>query len=241
MSCPDHREVISAYVDGETTPAERQELEQHLDSCDVCRVHVASLRALKHGMSKLEARVRPPEAVLARVEALRFRLKPPLPGAVRRGLSVVAATLGLVLAFTLGRAWFQKDDVRSLADELIADHMKYVPEAMPAEVASNTPDDVQRFFEGKVPFEPVVPSLEGANLLGGRLCRIRGYYEQLLFYELGGRKLSLYISNRPGTPAGCRGNHGYRVCGHRRGALSLMLVGDAAEGELKKLLDDARL
>jgi anti-sigma factor RsiW len=241
MSCSERYDVISAYLDGEATPAELEELVRHLDSCDSCRARVASLRAFKHGVSRLEGRARPPEAVFARVDALRFRSEPRMSRARVKAIWISAALLVVGLAFAAGRSWLETDYAGSLADELIADHMKYVPEAMPAEVASGEAEDVQRFFEGKVAFQPVVPSLEGASLLGGRLCRIRGYHEQLLFYERDGRKLSLYVSNRPGTRAECRGNHGYRVCGRRHGQLSLMLVGDAPDNELRALLDDARL
>ena len=88
---------------------------------------------------------------------------------------------------------------------------------------------------------PVVPSLPGANLIGGRLCRIGGEHVQLLSYDRARSKPSLYVSNRAVTSSECRGNHGYRVCGHRRGKLSFMLVGDAPEGELRELLANARL
>jgi anti-sigma factor RsiW len=241
MSCSDLHEVISAYADGEATPEERAALEQHMTSCASCRDRAASVRGLKHGISRLEARARPPEAVLVRVERLRFGHERPRPRVLRSTLWGGAALAGILLAFTAGRAWFGGNDAVSLTEELIADHLKYVPEAIPAEVSSSEPDDVRRFFEGKVPFEPVVPSLDGASLIGGRLCRIRGYYEQLLFYEREGRKLSLYVSNRPDTAPGCEGRGGYHVCGHRRDGLSLMLVGDAPKGELRTLLDGARL
>lgn len=241
MSCSDRHDLISAYLDGELRPAERETLEQHLASCAPCRARAASLRSLKHAVARLEGRARPPEAVLARVDALRFQLKPSRAHVVRRAVLGSAAAAAIVLAFAAGRAWFHEGGQLTLVDELIADHLKYVPEAMPAEVASDQPEEVRRFFAGKVPFDPVVPAIDGASLIGGRLCRLRGYYEQLLFYERAGRKLSLYVSNRPDTLTDCDGQKGYHVCGDRRRGLSLMLVGDAPRDELQALLGSARL
>lgn len=241
MTCRELHDLISAYVDGEASSAERARVETHVASCGSCGERLASYRALRHAVARLEGSERPPEAVLARVEALRFRLKTPRGGFLRVAAWTGAVAASLVVAFLAGRAWFGGSEPESLAEELIADHMKYVPEAMAAQVTSSEPEHVRRFFEGKVPFEPVVPSLEGASLIGGRLCRIRGYYEQLLFYERGGRKVSLYVSDRPGTGLECDASSGYRVCTQRRDGVSLMIVGDASEPELRSLLASARL
>lgn len=236
--CAKYIELISATLDGETTSDERADLEKHLEGCSECQRRIDGQRALKHAVSRLEGRARPPEAVQARIEALRFG--PPHKRWSRRLTYAAALAASVMVAAIVGRAWLAGDQVPSLSDELIADHMKYVPEAMPAEVASDDPAAVRRFFDGKVPFDPVVPRLQGASLLGGRLCRIRGDYEQLLFYERGGTKLSLYVTSQA-RPASCEGSRGYHLCGHRQGGLTWTLVGDAPPDDLRALLEGARL
>jgi len=239
VSCQKYIELVSAHLDGEATEQERKDLEAHVDDCADCRQRLQAARALKHAVAGLPGRQAPPEAVQARVEMLRFRARAPHSRRGLRRLLVGAAIAACLLgALAIERGLLHPEP--RLADELIANHMKYVPEAMPAEVASDNPGEVQRFFTGKVPFDPVVPRLPGARLLGGRLCRIRGDREQLLFYERGGTKLSLYVSSRQ-RPTSCRAKNGYHVCGHERGGLSWMLVGDVAEGELRTLLRRASL
>ncbi|MFN2375787.1 MAG: anti-sigma factor [Candidatus Binatia bacterium] len=241
MTCQQRHESVSAYVDGELSQPERQDMESHLRSCPACRERAAGLRALKHRVTRLEAVSRPPEAILARLSALQFESAPAKRRVVRTWIRPIAAAAGLLLLVAAGRTWMAAAPSVSLVDEFIADHHKYAALVMPAQVASGLPDEVRVFFDGKVPFEPVVPTLAGARLIGGRLCRLRGHLEQLLFYERQGRRLSLYVSNRPEPSSGCEGREGTQACGLRRGDHSLLLVGDSPAAELQDLLATARL
>ncbi len=238
MTCLDLLEAISAYIDGEATREERLAVERHVASCAECAARLGSFRALKHAVARLEGRTVPPEALKARVEALRF-------GPVRLGArfgrmmaaaGLVAATLVVLLA-----VWRHEGARPPLPRQLIADHLRSGPDLVPAEVASADPDEVLRFFEAKVPFDPVVPPLGAAKLIGGRLCKIEGRKVELLFYELGDRRFSLYVSDRPAGMRACHRSGEYAVCAKRRGRLLLMLVGRATEHELRALLNEATL
>lgn len=44
--CGDYNQILSAYLDGEVTPAERTELLQHLASCPDCRARLEEYRAI---------------------------------------------------------------------------------------------------------------------------------------------------------------------------------------------------
>jgi anti-sigma factor RsiW len=240
MTCSRDAEVFSSYVDGEFDADERADLEQHLRSCAECGKRVEGLRALKHAVGRLEGRASPSEAVQARVAALRFRLEAsrrPRFGRVALAVALAAAIAAALLAIRIWRG----SPAASLSEGLIADHLRYVPEAMPAEVASHDPAEVRRFFAGKLPFEPVVPELGPAELLGGRVCKIDGRKVALLFYQLEHHKLSLYVSDRPAESSGCQSARQHNVCTHGRGALSLMLVGAASDRELQALLESAAL
>ena len=127
-----------------------------------------------------------------------------------------------------------------LAEELISDHLKYAPQAMPAEVASADPETVRRFFAGALAFEPAVPTLPVAQLLGGRLCNIDGRKVQLLFYEQGSRRLSLYVSDGPALAGECGGDGPHHVCSRDAEGLTLTLVGDAPADEIRSLLANAK-
>ena len=246
MSCQSTIELISAYVDDEATDAERVALEAHLAGCEACAARVESLKALKHGLATLEARVSPSQAVRARVEAQRFRnrsrrrrLRWLTVGAGAVAAAVVLVALGVAVRVD-APAQPSQEPLAALAEELIADHLKYAPQAMPAEVASADPEAVRRFFAGALAFEPAVPALPTAQLLGGRLCSIDGRKVQLLFYEQGSRRLSLYVSDGPAMAGECRGDGPHHVCSRESDGLTLTLVGDASADEIRSLLASAR-
>lgn len=112
---------------------------------------------------------------------------------------------------------------------------------MPAEIASGNRLDVAAFFRTKVPFDPVVPRLGPASLVGGRVCKVEGRKVQLLFYELDGRHLSLYVSDRPAAMKSCHDDGEHSVCQRQLAGLSLILVGKGQESEMSRLLDEATL
>jgi hypothetical protein len=46
--------MISAYVDGELTPEQRERLESHLSACDACKRELAEVRALKKELDMIK-------------------------------------------------------------------------------------------------------------------------------------------------------------------------------------------
>lgn len=244
--CGEWLERLSAHLDDALTEAEREAVESHLAACAPCDEQLRSLRALKHAVARLKSREAPPGAVRAHVESLVFArprprwLVPALKAALAAGVVFgIAMLFNLAAYLTSGRP----DDARGarLAQELAADHLHSVPEAMPAEIATGNPADIVGFFSGRVPFDPVAPRLPGTRLIGARLCKIEGRRVELLFYRHETDvTLSLFIADRDlGAAGGCREARGVGVCGRTFGGLTLHLVGAAPRERLERLLDEA--
>ena len=237
MSCTDTIEALSAYVDGELESSAQVELEAHISTCVLCGNRLESYRGLKHSLSQLEGRAAPSEAVFARVETHRFAAHRSQVW-LRRAAIGAAAVAAMVVAFVAMQA--QPD--RTLVEQLVADHLKYLPEAQPGEIISDNADEVEQFFHGRVPFVPVVPSLPSSTLVGGRVCSLEGSKVELLFYETDDRKLSLYVSSKPARTKGeCYAMEGHQVCIIQRADVTLMAVGKYSENELRHLLENALL
>ncbi len=238
MTCAEMREHVSAWVDGELPEDLAAAVERHFTQCATCRTRATSKRALKHAIAQLPSREEPPGAVRARVEALRFRSRSVRAARAVAWLMAVGAGIAIaVVAFSMRGRMSPHD----LAEELVADHLRSVPEVMPAEVASQNPDEVRHFFLERVSFPPVAPLLPGAKLMGGRLCRINGAHSQLLFYQVRGRTLSLFVSPTPLGTEQCEATRGNYVCGRRIGNLALTLVGDLPADTLRQLLANAAM
>ncbi|HEY0783479.1 MAG TPA: zf-HC2 domain-containing protein, partial [Thermoanaerobaculia bacterium] len=53
-------EILSAYLDGESRPAETRKLEAHLASCTSCRGRLDALRGVARAVERSAVRAAPP-------------------------------------------------------------------------------------------------------------------------------------------------------------------------------------
>jgi anti-sigma factor RsiW len=120
----------------------------------------------------------------------------------------------------------------------VADHLRSIAE--PVEIASDDPDAVAGFFKDQVAFSPIVPRLAGSRLKGGRLCLLAGRRSELLFYDLNGDTVSLFVGHRGLANPGCEASRGLQVCERRVGDVSLMLVGAQPSERLARVLAEAQ-
>ena len=238
-TCGGWLERLSSSLDGALPENERGPTETHLEECQECRQRFRSLRALKHAVARLPSRDAPPGAVRTHVESLALRGR----GAARHSIPL---RMALAVSLIVGAWTFVslRHDRRSpsaeLADALAGDHLHSVPEAMPAEVVTGDPREAIRFFSGRLPFTPVAPRLEGAQLIGGRLCKVQGQRVQLLFYRADSNvTLSLFVSGQAFGGDGCREARGLQVCGRSAGGLALLIVGNSPSDHLRRLLAGA--
>ncbi len=239
-SCGEWVEFLSARLDDALPAPDRERTERHLAECSECQQRLRSFRALKHAVARLPSREAPPGALRAHVESLALRGRRPVRLGAARWLAAAASVIVAGWAFVEWRGAHQLLALQ-LADELVADHLHSIPEAMPAEVVTADPAAAIQFFTSRVPFSsPVAPRLDGARLIGGRLCKIGGRRVQLLFYRASGdATLSLFVSDQELAGEGCREASGLQVCSRRVSGLTLLLVGGGPADRLRRLLDSA--
>jgi hypothetical protein len=82
-----------------------------------------------------------------------------------------AAAVAGVIALGVGRPWRAND----LLAQLVGDHVLItLNEAKPLEVRDRDAGAIERWFGGKVDFALRLPRLDGANVVGGRVCNFAG-------------------------------------------------------------------
>jgi len=133
VSCQDTRELFSAWVDGEATPAERARVEEHLRACADCR---RELDHFRHTLALLRA-VEPARAPAGFAGGVLARARPaPRPRLLERVFLPLGAKLPLHAAAIVMVGVLVASVVRE-TPELSA--VEPAPSAAPPSIRSATP------------------------------------------------------------------------------------------------------
>lgn len=238
-------ERVSAYLDGEATPAEIAAVETHTRHCDDCHQLIDSYASLRTRIRDAErapavsspdptaGRVR--ETVLSaamRADDTRRRRRRSI--ALRSVTGVAAAAVLLVGAFQASRPTLDSH----LMLELESQHMRAFTHGRPCEFESTNPRLVSDWIAEQSNRRIEVPTLPGAVLLGARRCKLHGLPAMALVYQVEGRGLTVFVPGE-GTDAadaatafadgGARcitGKLGERICAASGASRSALAVGN---------------
>jgi anti-sigma factor RsiW len=198
--CDAARRLLAPYLDGELVNGEAASVEAHLTQCDDCRALFASEAEVAAAIAGGVPRHRAPASLgerVGRMVEVRSRL---------RRWPVVAAAAAAVLAIA-ALAWRLVPSGTSeprprLVAVAVDSHLRYADGRLPLEVRSDRPDEVSRWFEGRVPFHVTIPDYPVSpgeqkfyTLEGARLVTVGGEYAAYLAYRMDGRPISLLIAS----------------------------------------------
>ena len=177
-------EILSAWHDGEATPAEVRQAMAHLPECAACRTARARFRIIGDALRSAHV-----ATVRARPPALR---RP-------RRRRVLAAALVAAAAIMVWVHQSSRNGGRAVVDELEARHLTAFTRAAKCDFESADPAAVRAWIADHFGQEVDVPSVPGARLLGARRCNLSGAPTVSLMYRRGAEPLSLFV-----PPAGTR-------------------------------------
>ncbi len=225
-------EVLGAGVDGALSEHESHGVQAHLSTCDRCQARGAELLMLKATVRD-GAKTHPAsEALKARLAASVVRRR-----RLRSAAIWVAAAAALVAVIALGGLRSRR--ASDLLAQLVGDHVLItLNEAKPLEVRDSDAGAIERWFGGKLDFALRLPRLDGASVVGGRVCNFAGRRVALTFYDLQGRRMSLFVTDRDDElRAGCsEGVRGFTICREPAHGLAYALVTDLPAAEAQRLL-----
>jgi anti-sigma factor RsiW len=197
--------LVTAYIDGELVGDDRAAFEAHLTSCPDCRRLLEDERGVVAAVRASLPLYGAPEPLRDRVEGLldRAPARPGLAPAARwAGLAAAAAVAtGLVAgaAVLRGRPAAPASEFAALA---VDTHLRYSRGQLPLEVASDRPDAVSAWFEGRVPFHLALPDYpvgpgerKPYHLEGGRLVSFQREYAAYVAYRMDAQPVSLLVTS----------------------------------------------
>jgi anti-sigma factor RsiW len=193
-SCDRLRLSLHALADEQITAAESPTLQAHLADCAACRRELETIRLLgaeiraqlpihtasEYLRQRIEARLpmQKPDS------AFRRRLRPPV-GFAGAGWLIAAIAVIFILSQQHSRTSFP-------ASAFVDDHVHYLKNRELAQVNLSDPVALEKWFGERVDFHPVVPPLNNATLMGGRVCKVAGERVVLAFWTCGNETITVF-------------------------------------------------
>lgn len=224
MDCKAFIDHLEFYLDRELGEPERTEVQEHAIACAACGAVMAKQREFRGRLRTSASRTALPAGMAARLDASLMAHQPvtkPAPRAVRNYrpyLLAAAAVLLTTAALRVGvaerrtvresglaasglRGWVAPQ--RAAGNPLVVQSAAWHQRDVPVEVTGPNQASVENWFSGKVDFPLHMPRIgAGATLLGGRMTTVANRPAALLFYDVGGTKLSVLVTDEDAAEAG---------------------------------------
>jgi len=248
VNCEEMKPLLHGYADSELDLVRSLEVESHLQECAACSASLRLLRELRQALGDGSLYHRAPAG-------LRQGVRSALPRATRPRLTVadlavrslaVAASLALVAILTWGvvRQGTTRPAEDLLAQEVVSDHVRslLVGQDPRVDVASSDRHEVKPWFNGRVPFSPVVRDLEaeGYPLVGGRLDYLSNRKVVALVYKYRKHPINLFIWAEPDAadePTRVQTRQGFQLVHWTKDGMTYWAVSDLNADELLAFAD----
>ena len=245
MDCAEANNLIDPYVSRELSARAADDVAAHIDSCARCAAEVVQLTAMRKAGRELREPA-PPEFHSRIRAALRDRSDARWARSLRiwqitaLAASLIAAVSALAAILPRARPPI------SLADELVAAHVRSLMADHLVDVASSDQHTVKPWFAGRIDFSPDVRDFasQGFPLVGGRLDYLNGRAVIALVYRHDKHIINALTWPAPAaSPAawgssnevGAEPRQGYHVLRWHDGDMEWSLISDAGGPTLEHL------
>jgi anti-sigma factor (TIGR02949 family) len=209
--CDAFRRLVSPYLDGELVAEDRAAFEAHVRDCEACARSLEHERAVVAAVQRALPLYQAPADLRSRVEGLvnasaTSRVTRWDWASIGRPVVLAASMAACVLAATAllrePKAPLPERPAGAFAAVAVDTHLRHERGQLPLEVRSESPAEVSRFFDGRVPFHLTLPDYpvgpgekKPYRLVGGRLVSFGGDYAAYVAYQMDERPISLLVTS----------------------------------------------
>jgi anti-sigma factor RsiW len=240
MTCPEAEPLLGASLDGELDAATALAIEQHVAQCAACSAACRNLESLRDQIAAADldwsssVDLRPLRAAIRRKNHPAWWRRPwANPAFVTAAVAAALLIVFLPGRFALRNADIERQVVDNHVRSLMADHLIDVP--------SSDRHTVKPWFQGKLPFSPVVPDLtaQGFVLIGGRLDVIAARPAAAIVYKRQNHVVNLWMALASPSSAQpeVKDVDGYHLIRWQRDGMTFWAVSDLNVPELRQFAD----
>jgi anti-sigma factor RsiW len=244
-NCRRTTDRLTPYVDEALPPAERADVEQHLDACPPCRVTArqeeGGRAVLRDRADRLRNEPLPP-GLRTRCAALAHEHARPASTSWRTRLLPATLAVGLLLFAALAIVTLATTRSNTLlAAQLTADHAKCFRAFPPAggDLDARVAEERLSLYGWDIHVPPSSPR-DGVRLVGARRCLYGDGRVPHLLYDADGQPFSLFVIEGVSRPEADVTTFGHRSRIWSRGPTTFVLVSPASAGELTRAVSYVR-
>ncbi|GCF11548.1 anti-sigma factor family protein [Dictyobacter arantiisoli] len=246
MDCTEARRLLHAYLDAELDMADTLAVEQHLQTCPACLEIYNNYQALQTAIKTNSLYFQAPEMLQKRIRtSVRKANQAAFVARVTSwsGLSVAAVLIFALLLSLWGftRFWPNSSGGNSLAQEVLASHVRSLMANHLVDVPSSNQHTVKPWFNGKLDFSPPVVDLtaQGFTLIGGRLDYLDNQPVAALVYKRREHIINLFIwpsAQNIGSETDTNTPQGYHLLHWTKSGLTYWAASDLNLNELQQFV-----
>jgi anti-sigma factor RsiW len=248
MNCSGARKAVYPSPERCALTVQTAHAMEHVRECPDCQRYFEGQTECSR-LLRMKAGTEPaPEALRERVAGMIERHELVAPRRTRR--RVVAA--GVLLALAPGLWVASHFRSKLLFRAMCEDHAKYINAE--SQLRSSETAQIESWFRDKTDFSVRVPVLTNADVVGGRLCFLRGRKAALVLYRHQSRPVSLFQLNSrdvsltaldrsevDGAPIWRASWKGYSLAAFEQRGVVYALVSDMRESELLEMASAAQI
>jgi anti-sigma factor RsiW len=240
------RNLLHAYIDDELDLVRSMELEDHLVECADCAHEVAGYRALREKIAASDLKYAAPAALRMKIQGQlkREESAQSVTSASPRRIfwwNWVAVPACAVLLVALAISIVERNPRRTLASEVVDDHVRSLMANHLTDVPTSDQHTVKPWFNGKLDFSPQVRDLtsDGFELIGGRLDYLDNRDVAAIVYQRRKHLINLFTWPSSGSDEQPRlsTQQGYNVFGWRQNGMQYCAVSDLNQQELGQFVE----
>jgi anti-sigma factor RsiW len=237
--------LLHPYFDGELDLSDSLAFEEHLNHCTDCSQVLEEQRKLRAVLEQSSLRYIAPKELNRAVQSSLKRNSRSRKVIIHWNwriygiaASITIVLLGLWIVIPKNPSNLQAE----VTNEIISSHVRSLMVSHLFDVASSDQHTVKPWFAGKLDFSPIVKdlSLQGFQLIGGRLDYIEGKPVAALVYQYRKHIINIFEWNIPPNSferLSSEHSRGFNLIADQLGEIRLWLISDLNAEELNHLAD----